>query len=55
MATSGNANYGMQARQAGEQGGGDPSQRPGIGDKRAVLVLLVGLAALAAALFLTAR
>ena len=24
----GNANYGMQARQAGEHGGGDPSMRP---------------------------
>jgi len=48
----GNANWGMQARQAGEQGGGDPSLRPRGNDKRAVLVLLVGITALVAGLLL---
>jgi len=47
---SGNANWGMQARQAGEQGGGDPSQRPRGSDKRAVVVLAVSIIALVAGL-----
>jgi hypothetical protein len=51
---SGNANFGMQARQAGEHGGGDPSMRPRGTDKRAVVVLLVGLAALVAGLLIFA-
>ena len=45
MTTSGNANWGMQARQAGGQGTGGPSMKPGGGDKRAVLIILAGLAA----------
>jgi hypothetical protein len=49
---SGNANWGMQARQAGEQGGGDPGQRPRGSDRRAVIVLAVGIAALVAGLLL---
>ena len=54
MSTSGggNANYGMQARQAGEHGGGDPSMRPRGSDKRAVIVMLVGITALVAGLLL---
>ena len=49
---SGNANWGMQARQAVEQGGGDPSRRPRGSDTRAVIVLAVGISALVAALLL---
>jgi len=48
----GNANWGMQARQAGEQGGGDPSLRPRGSDKRAVIVMFVGVTALIAGLLL---
>jgi len=55
MTTSGNANWGMQARQAGDQGGGGPAMKPGNSDRRAVVLLLVGLAALAAGLMLFAR
>ncbi len=51
-AGGGNANYGMQARQAGEQGGGDPSLRPRGSDKRTVIVMLVGVTALVAGLLL---
>ncbi len=54
MTTSGNSNWAMQARQAGEHGGGDPNMRPRGSDKRAVVVLLVGLAALVAGLLIFA-
>jgi len=49
---SGNANSGMQARQAGEQGGGDPSLRPRGSDKRMAIVMLIGVTALVAGLLL---
>lgn len=46
MSGVGSGGYQIQSRVAGDQGGGSPSQKPGAGDKKAVLILLVGLAAL---------
>ena len=55
MTSYGGGNYQQQARQAAEHGTGGPAQRPGNGDKRAVLLLLAGLAAVGGALFLIAQ
>lgn len=55
MSTFGSGNYEQQARVASEQGTGGPSQRPGSGDKRAVLLLLAGLVAFAGLVALVAR
>lgn len=50
MGVTGGGGYRAQSRVAGETGGGDPSMRPGSGDRRAVLVLsaaiVVGLGVL---------
>lgn len=55
MTSFGGGNYQQQARHAAERGTGGPSQKPGSGDKRAVLFLVGGLAAFAGALFLLAQ
>lgn len=55
MTNFGGGNYQQQARQAAEHGTGGPAQKPGKGDKRAVLLLLAGLAAFAGVLFLIAQ
>ena len=51
----GGSNYEQQARVAAEQGTGGPGHEPGSGDKRAVLLLAVGLVVFAIALFLIGR
>lgn len=55
MSNFGSGNYEQQARVAGEQGTGGPSQKPGSGDKRAVMLLLVGLIAFAGVIFFVAQ
>jgi hypothetical protein len=55
MTNFGGGDFQQQARQAAEHGTGGPAQRPGNGDKRAVLLLLAGLAAVGVALFLIAE
>jgi len=46
VTNSSGGNFRMQARQSGDQGTGGPHVRPGSGDKRAVLLLAVGIAVL---------
>jgi hypothetical protein len=55
MSAFGGGNYGQEVRVASEQGTGGPSQRPGSGDKRSVLLLLAGLVAFAGLVALVAR
>ncbi len=54
MTNSPGGNYRIQARQAGDQGAGGPHMKPGAGDKRAVLLLAVGIAVFGAVAFLVA-